>query len=98
MNARLRRIWFFILFDWGPSMEEMVRRKLAVLGLGGFVVDREGLWRKVSTGVFLDACSESSLANRSIVIFRHDHKQWSCGEDRERGPPNIRDNKDKASF
>jgi len=33
-------------------MEEMVRSKLAILGLGGFVVDREGLWRKVSPGVF----------------------------------------------
>jgi hypothetical protein len=39
----------------------MVRSKLAILGLGGFVVDREGFWRKVSPGVFWDACSESPL-------------------------------------
>jgi hypothetical protein len=61
MNARLRRGLGLFLFDWGTFMEEMVRSKLAILGLGGFVVDSEGFWRKVSPGVFWDACSESPL-------------------------------------
>jgi hypothetical protein len=29
----------------------MIRSKLAILGLGGFVVDRESVWRQVSPGV-----------------------------------------------
>jgi hypothetical protein len=61
-------------------MEEMVRSKLAILGLGGFVVDRESLWRKVSPK---EPCSESSLANDNSVTFRHHHKLGSCGEGSE---------------
>ena len=79
MNARLRKGLFLYLFDWGLIREEMVRSKLAILGLDGFS-DWESVWRKVSPRSLLGCISESSSANSSIVIFRRNHKLWSCGE------------------
>jgi hypothetical protein len=45
--------FLIFIFVWlGSIGEEMVRSKLAILGLDGFIVDRKSLWRKVLQGVF----------------------------------------------
>jgi hypothetical protein len=53
-KCKAEKPFSFTFIRLGSIMEEMVRSELAILGPGGFVVDRERVWRKVSQGVFWD--------------------------------------------
>jgi hypothetical protein len=53
-QCKAEKPFSFTFIRLGSIMEEMVRSKLAILGPGGFFVDRAGLWRKVLQGGFWD--------------------------------------------